>query len=100
MSFEPGDVLCTEGGAALECYVIAEGEATVTIDGKVIATVGEDDVVGERGPLLGRARAATVTASSHMITYAISRERLLTLVARSPVAAEAMAEYLRGRYPE
>jgi cytochrome P450 len=98
MSFEPGDLLCTEGGVALECYVIAEGEASVTIGGQEVATVGEDDVVGERGPLTGEVRAATVTARTHMITYAISRERLLSLVKKSPAAAEGMFEYMRRRY--
>jgi CRP-like cAMP-binding protein len=98
MSFEPGDLLCAEGGVALECYVIAEGEAEVTIGGKVVATVGEDDVVGERGPLRGEARAATVAAKSHMITYAISRERLLALVERNRPAGEGMFEYMRQRY--
>ena len=49
MSFEPGEQLCAEGGEAPECYVIAEGEAAVTIGGRAVRTVGEDDVVGERG---------------------------------------------------
>lgn len=98
MSFEPGDVLCLEGADSPEAYAIAEGEALVTIGGARVATVGEDDVVGERGPLEGRVRSATVTATTHMVTYAISRQRLLALVARSPVAATAMYETIRSRY--
>ena len=31
MSFEPGDMLCTEGGESPECYIIEEGQAVVTI---------------------------------------------------------------------
>jgi len=80
MSFEVGDLLCTEGGASPECYIIEEGQAVVTIGRKGVATVGEHDVVGERGVVLDTVRAATVTAMSHMITYAISRERLRLLV--------------------
>jgi len=34
------------------------------------------EVGGERGILLDTVRAATVTATTHMITYAISRDRL------------------------
>ncbi len=98
ISFEPGDALCTEGGASLECYAIAEGEAAVTIAGRFVTTVGEDDVVGERGPLEDSVRTATVTATTHMVTYAISRQRLLSLVGRSPRAAEGMFEELRRRY--
>jgi cytochrome P450 len=100
MSFEAGDALCVEGGESLECYVISEGEAAVTIGGRDIRTLGENDVVGERGPLEDRSRSATVRATSHMNTYAISRERLLALVARSPKAAEGMYAYVERRYAD
>jgi CRP-like cAMP-binding protein len=98
MSFERGDELCVEGADAPECYVIAEGEAACSIKGQTVATVTQDDVVGELGPLRGRTRAATVTATTHMVTYAISREELARLVERSPSAAAAMEQELRRRY--
>ena len=98
MSFEPGDRLTLQGAESLDCYVIAEGDAEVEIDGQPVRTVGEHDVVGERGPLEGTARSATVTATSHMATYAISRARLLDLAAKSPTAAEGMFAYMRERY--
>jgi len=99
MSFEPGDLLCTEGGESPECYIIEEGQAVVTIGRKGIATLGEHDVVGERGVLLDTVRAATVTAMTHMITYAISRERLRALVAGNAPARQWMLEEMRRRYP-
>jgi cytochrome P450 len=100
IGFDPGDVLCAEGAEALECYAIAEGEATVAIGDAVVRSVGPDDVVGERGPLEGRARTATVRAATHMLTYAISRQRLLTLIARSPAAHAGMLAYVKERYGE
>jgi cytochrome P450 len=100
VSFEPGDRLCVEGGEALECYVVAEGEAVVTIAGRTVSTVGENRVVGERGPLEGRARTATVTATTHMTTWAISRERLLGLAADSTAAADRMYEEIHRRYAD
>ena len=45
------------------------------------------------------ARSATVTAVTHMITYAISRERLRTVVDNNPAAKEWMFAELRRRYP-
>ncbi|MBI1816901.1 MAG: cytochrome P450 [Deltaproteobacteria bacterium] len=99
MSFEPGDMLCVEGGESPECYIIEEGHASVTIGRKGVATVGEHDVVGERGVLLDTVRSATVTAMSHMITYAISRERLRALVENDPAVREWMLEEMRRRYP-
>ena len=100
MSFEPGDRLTIEGAEPLDCYVIAEGEAEVSIGGEIVRLVGDNDVVGERGPLENKARSATVTATSHMVTYAISRERLLALADRSPTAREGMFAYIRERYDD
>jgi cytochrome P450 len=99
MSFEPGDLLCAEGGESPECYIIEEGQAVVTIGRKGVAKVGEHDVVGERGVLLDTVRSATVTAMSRMITYAISRERLRALVENNPAARDWMLEEMRRRYP-
>jgi len=100
VSFEPGDRLCVEGGEALECYVIAEGEATVTIGGRTVSTVGENRVVGERGPLEERTRTATVTATTHMTTWAISKERLLGLAKQSAAAGDGMYEEIDRRYAD
>ncbi|MBI3784022.1 MAG: cytochrome P450 [Deltaproteobacteria bacterium] len=99
MSFDPGDLLCSEGDESPECYIIQEGQAVVTIGRKGVATVGEHDVVGERGVLLDTVRSATVTAMNHMITYAISRERLRALVAGNQAAREWMLEEMHRRYP-
>jgi cytochrome P450 len=99
MSFEPGDLLCAEGGESPECYIVEEGQAVVTIGRKGVAKVGEHDVVGERGVLLDTVRSATVTAMTHMITYAISRERLRALVAGNAAAREWMLEEMHRRYP-
>ncbi len=98
LAFDTGDVLCVEGADAPECYVIAAGEATVTIGDTVVGKAVADDVVGEKGPLESRPRAATVTAETHMITYAISKEHLTRLLEESPAAAAAMRDELQRRY--
>ena len=99
MSFEPGDMLCIEGADANETYVVAVGQAVVSIGGKGVGRVKEDDVVGEIGVLLDTTRSATVTAIEHMITYAISRERLRSMVDRKPAVAASMLAEMRRRYP-
>jgi len=98
ISFEPGDRLTVEGAESLDCYVIVEGQADVLIGGEKVNEVDDNDVVGERGPLMDRARAATVVATEHLVAYAISRERLLGLVAKSPTAAEGMFAFMKERY--
>ena len=98
IAFEAGEELCAEGAESHECYVIAEGDASVVIGGALVATVEADDVVGERGPLLDAPRTATVTAKTHMITYAISRDRLQRLMQDSPSAKAGIEEALRRRF--
>jgi cytochrome P450 len=99
VSFEPGDALCLEGADSPECYAIEEGQAVVTVGRRGVGTVGEDDVVGERGVLLDTARSATVTAVSHMVAYAISRERLRSVVDRNPAVRQWMLDEVKRRYP-
>ena len=52
ISFDAGEHLCVEGADTPDCYVIAAGEADIFIAGERVATIGADDVVGERGLLL------------------------------------------------
>jgi cytochrome P450 len=98
IAFDPGNVLCAEGAEAHDCYVIAEGEAQVTIAGALVATVGADDVVGERGPIADLPRAATVTATTHMLTFSISRDRLHQVMHSNQAAADHMKNVLAARY--
>ena len=100
MSFAAGESLCVQGGDSPECYVIVEGEAEVSICGRRIRTVGEDDVVGERALLENRPRTASVVATTHMNTWAISRERMLTLVETNATVKASMLEHVRGHYAD
>jgi len=97
-SFHAGDRLCIAGGDAPDCYLVAEGEAAVTVGDITVATVGPEDIVGERGPITNRPRAATVTANTRMRTYAIPREEIRSIVETSPVAATVMRDELLRRY--
>jgi CRP-like cAMP-binding protein len=97
-SFRAGERLCVAGGESSACYLVAEGEASVTVGDITIDTVGPEDVVGERGPITNRPRAATVTASTRMFTYAIPREEIRGIVEASPVAATVMRDELLRRY--
>ena len=97
-SFHAGDRLCVAGTDAPEAYIVAEGEAAVTVGDITIGKVGPEDVVGERGPITGRPRAATVTANTQVRAYAIPREEIRAIVETSPVAATVMRDELLRRY--
>ncbi len=98
IAFHAGDRMCVAGTDAPECYVLAEGEVRVTVGNVEIATVRPVDVVGERGPINGRPRAATVTATTRVFAYAIGRTQLRELMLTSPTAAATMRDELLRRY--
>lgn len=97
-NFHAGDRLCVAGSDSPEAYIVAEGEAAVTVGDITVDTVGPEDVVGERGPITGRPRAATVTANTSMRTFAIPSEEIRSIVESSPVAATVMRDELLRRY--
>ena len=98
IAFEPGEVLCAEGAEALDCYVVIEGEAEVTHGGTHLGVVGRDEIVGERGIIEDQPRSATVTATTHMLTYSIARDRLQILLDSDPGVAAHMRAIMRARY--
>ena len=98
ISFEEGEDLCLEGAESDDCYVVVEGEAALTIQGEPVGVVHAGEVVGERGPIEDLARAATVTAKSRVLAYAISRGRLDEILSNNANAAKHMRRLVRARY--
>ena len=61
-----GQILMKEGDYSVELIAIEEGTADVVQDGKIIASVGPGDLIGEMGLLERKPRNADVIASSPM----------------------------------
>ena len=98
IAFQEGDVVCAEGAESSDCYVVVEGELTVSIHGRDVGVVGANEVVGERGPIEGQPRSATVTAATNVLVYAISRTRLNALLIANAEAAAHMRRVVKARY--
>lgn len=94
LAFDAGESLVNQDEPSPDAFVIAEGTAEVVVDGEVVATLGPDAVVGERGVLTGESRAATVTATSHLGVQVLSTERLRSIIESNPVAAARMHEFV------
>ena len=64
-TLEPGTSVVQEGTmSGVGFFVVADGEATVSRDGKELATLGPGDYFGELALISERTRAATVTAKT------------------------------------
>lgn len=97
LAFDPGETLVRQGEPSPDAFVIAEGTAVVEIDGEVVATLGPDALVGERGVLTGSTRMATVTATGHLAAHVLSTDRLRSVMASNPDAATRMRDVV-ARY--
>ena len=63
-----GDVLCREDELADVWWIVAEGEADITIAGIYVGTVGPGETLGELALLDGEPRGGTVTARTDAAT--------------------------------
>ena len=62
-SFRPGTEIVRQGQmSGIDFFVIAEGEVSVTVDGKEVARLGPGDYFGELALIAERERLSTVTA--------------------------------------
>lgn len=86
--FEPGERLVARDEAATHVFVLASGAVSISVpeDGErlVLATLGPGEVVGEMSLLLRRPSNADVTAVYPTVAYALSREKLASLMRSYP----------------
>lgn len=59
---EKGKRLCRKGKEADSVFFIKEGKFDVIVKGRKVATLGEGEIIGEIGVLLGKKRTADVIA--------------------------------------
>ena len=102
-TFEEGSTVIREGerGArVLAFFVVAEGRATVTRDGKELAVLGPGDHFGEIALFNDVPRRATVAAATDLRCLAMSSWEFRPFVESHPEVAwrllESMAERLAG----
>jgi CRP/FNR family cyclic AMP-dependent transcriptional regulator len=88
---EPGTVLLEEGTLGREFLIITDGEAVVTSDDEVLATLGAGDFAGEMSLLSGQPRSATVTATTALDLFVCNPAEFASLLDVSPAAGMRIA---------
>jgi CRP/FNR family cyclic AMP-dependent transcriptional regulator len=100
LSVPAGKVLVREGDLGNEFMIIAEGEALVSQGGRVIATIGAGDLVGEMALLGERGRGrrnATVTAVTDGIIYVGSPSEFRRILDAAPSVAAKVRQTVESR---
>jgi CRP/FNR family transcriptional regulator, cyclic AMP receptor protein len=96
----PGEVLCREGETGQEFFVIVDGEADVTRNGRRLTTRGGGDFFGEIALLEETARMATVTAKTPLRLFVLTRRDFRHLVETNPGVESKVLRALARRVVE
>jgi CRP/FNR family transcriptional regulator, cyclic AMP receptor protein len=98
--FDVGAAIATEGVDGLNFFIVASGEASVTVKGNAVGTLGPGSSFGEIALVDRSARSATVTATTPMVAYALPIWSFRPFVEQRPELAwkllETLAERLRA----
>ncbi len=95
-----GEVLCREGHIGTEFFVIIEGEAIVSVQGRNRATIGSGGFCGEMAILDGGTRVASVATSTPTRALVLSRSEFENLLTVSPEITLALLRAMGHRLRE
>lgn len=96
-SFAKNEVILTEGSTTEEVYVLLEGHARAELGGRVIGTIGPNEVFGEISFFTQQPRSATVIADGHCLVQIVSQENFALLIRAKPDLLAHVAKTLAHR---
>jgi CRP/FNR family transcriptional regulator, cyclic AMP receptor protein len=99
-SFGEGDTITTEGESGIGFFVIEDGNASVSIGGKIVRTLGPGEHFGEIALIDSGPRSATIVASTDLRCRGMSAWEFKPFVEEHPEVAWALLETLAGRLRE
>jgi CRP-like cAMP-binding protein len=98
-TFPPGSVVVRQGDqSGIGFFVIGDGEASVTIDGKEVAKLKPGDNFGAIAMLGDRVRTATVTATTELHCFVMTLWDFRSYVQGDAEVAWALLQQLASMY--
>lgn len=95
-----GRVLMREGRIGHECFVLAEGEAVVTMSGQRLAKLGPGEIVGEMAVLEAKPRVATVTARTDVRAFVMTSVAFASVLDHCPTVGRNILATVAHRLRE
>ncbi len=101
-SYEPGNVIVTEGEDGASLFLLVSGEVDVVTRGQgdeplPLAELGPGDFFGEVSLLTGRPRTATITARDFVLAIELDRAALDDIAARHPEVRTVLERFYEHR---
>lgn len=97
LKVEAGAQLVDQGELGREAFVILEGSATVSRNGRKVGTVGPGDAIGELSLLDHGPRTAKVVADTPMTVLVLSAREFTGVLDEIPGLAQKLLGQLAGR---
>jgi CRP-like cAMP-binding protein len=95
--FNEGEAITTEGRSGIGFFVIEDGNATVSLRGQIIRTLGPGDHFGEIALIDEGPRSATVTATTDLSCRGMAAWEFRSFVQEHPEVAWPLLATLASR---
>lgn len=95
-----GTILVDQGAMGREAFVLMEGTATVSRNGRKVGTVGPGDAVGELSLLDHGPRTARVVADTDVTALVLSAREFAGIIEEVPGLAHKLLAQLAARVRE
>jgi CRP/FNR family cyclic AMP-dependent transcriptional regulator len=98
--FPEGAEVTTEGSTGAGFFVIADGNAEVTVGGEHRATLGRGDHFGEIALIDDGVRSASIIAATDLLCYGMTSWEFRPFVEEHPQVAWSLLQTMARRYRE
>ncbi|MFL5866390.1 MAG: cyclic nucleotide-binding domain-containing protein [Thermoleophilaceae bacterium] len=97
VSVEEGDELLQAGTPPYQMFAIEQGEVEVRRNGETLATIGEGEVVGERGMITRGLRNASAVATGPVRAIFLTEDQVRKLERDHPEVEQRLRSILEER---
>jgi len=96
-SFDAGSAVTEEGKSGIGFFVIQDGSATVSVDGKEVRKLGAGDYFGEIALMANSPRTATIVADTELHCSGLTAWDFRALIEGNPAMSVTLLETLAQR---